>query len=51
MEVEGCACGRDHETMPTDFDPDFPEMGEYELVCRVHKRHIPCRPCMYGEGK
>jgi len=37
-EIVGCACGRDHEEMPYD--------DEYgELVCREHKRHIPCREC------
>ena len=45
-EIEGCACGKDHATMPTDFDP---EIGTYELVCRLHKRHLPCRKCLYGD--
>lgn len=42
-----CACGKDHMTMPTDteFDEDGTELP-YELVCRVHRKHIPCRPCI-----
>lgn len=40
-EVVGCACGRDHDVMPTDVDGT-------ELVCRVHKRHIPCRRCLHA---
>ena len=45
-EIVGCACGRDHEVMPTDIE----YMGDgtpltYELVCRLHKRHLPCRRC------
>jgi len=46
-EITDCACGMDHETMPTDED----ENGVvYELVCRIHKRHIPCRRCLREEG-
>jgi hypothetical protein len=43
-----CACGKDHETMPTDteYDEETGESHTYELVCRIHRRHEPCRPCM-----
>lgn len=37
-ELTDCACGQDHEVMPTDEDGT-------ELVCRIHRRHIPCRRC------
>lgn len=50
-EITGCACGRDHEVMPTDTD--YLEDGTeftYELVCREHKRHEPCRRCLRAEG-
>lgn len=48
-EIIGCACGKDHDTMPKDveFDDNGKEW-EYELVCRKHKRHEPCRRCLYG---
>lgn len=39
-EIVDCACGHDHATVPTDDGA--------ELVCRVHKRHIPCRRCESG---
>ncbi|GAB3863401.1 hypothetical protein GCM10028801_30940 [Nocardioides maradonensis] len=39
--VEDCACGQDHLEMLTD-----PEAGD--LLCVEHKRHRPCRPCMYA---
>lgn len=47
MEIEDCGCGRDHETMPvdTEYDDDG-NAYTYELVCRVHKRHEPCRKCI-----
>lgn len=49
-EIEGCACGQDHEFMPVDYEYDqwLDKWFEIELVCRIHKRHIPCRKCMYG---
>lgn len=46
-----CACGKDHETMPTDVD--YNEDGtefSYELVCRIHRKHEPCRPCMRADS-
>lgn len=69
-EIENCACGKDHEVMPTDVDTScgcftaswLPEsewivqegcdhpMFEYELVCRTHKQHEPCRACMREDG-
>lgn len=57
-EIEDCACGHDHETMPLidvsfcgicdrwDCDHDIRLV---EAVCRKHKRHVPCRPCMREE--
>ena len=68
-DIEGCACGKDHEVMPTDFDFTcscimfswLPEdewvvqegcthpTSEFELVCRIHKRHFPCHHCMREE--
>lgn len=36
--VIGCACGLDHQEVPRDEDGN-------RLVCTVHKRHVPCRPC------
>ena len=49
-DIVDCACGQDHEQMPVDFeyDPYTGDWVEYELVCRIHKRHIPCRRCIYG---
>lgn len=67
-EIEDCACGKDHEVMPMDFDFTcscimeswLPEdewliqdgcehpITWFELVCRTHNRHIPCRLCLYG---
>lgn len=43
-----CACGKDHMTMPTDteYDDETGESYRYNLVCRVHRKHEPCRPCM-----
>jgi hypothetical protein len=43
-----CACGKDHETVPTDteYDDETGESFTYELVCRIHRKHEPCRPCM-----
>ena len=49
-EIVDCACGRDHETMPMLLI-DFTDSGEEileEAVCREHKRHVPCRPCLYS---
>lgn len=49
--IVGCACGKDHMTMPTDTD--YNEDGTeftYELVCRVHRKHEPCRPCMRADS-
>jgi hypothetical protein len=40
-EIVDCACGKDHEVMPVAEDG----YGVYELVCRLHKRHLPCRRC------
>lgn len=50
-EIEDCACGRDHETMPM-IDISFGDEAEHyvEGVCRIHKRHVPCRGCMRDEG-
>ena len=36
--VEHCACGADHLEPPRDA-------AGRELVCREHKRHLPCKPC------
>ena len=36
--VERCACGADHFELPRDPDGRA-------LVCREHKRHVPCKPC------
>lgn len=46
--IVDCACGKDHMTMPTDveYDEETGKEFTYELVCRVHRRHEPCRPCM-----
>lgn len=57
MEILDCACGQDHEKMPMvdasvcfcsiSYDPKCThEVLMVEGVCREHKRHIPCRPCM-----
>lgn len=45
--IGDCACGHDHETMPTDIDEDG---FEYPLVCIEHKRHEPCRRCLHLES-
>lgn len=37
--VENCACGEDHLTVPLDADG-------LPMICREHKRHEPCRPCL-----
>lgn len=42
-----CHCGRSHAFMPTDTMEDG---TEYELICRKHKRHEPCRQCRYDEA-
>lgn len=43
-----CACGKDHMQVPTDteYDDETGKEFTYELVCRVHRKHEPCRPCM-----
>lgn len=44
-DIQDCACGRDHWEMPmaaTGLDYTI----ESDLVCRVHKRHFPCRKCV-----
>lgn len=49
--IKDCACGQDHMTMPTDTDWD--ENGNpitYDLVCVEHKRHLPCRKCLWRES-
>lgn len=33
-----------------DPECDHP-MAEFELVCRIHLRHFPCRPCMKEEDQ
>lgn len=56
--IRDCACGMDHWEMPMiDInlcfcylmetpDPDCDhEIMYVEGVCRIHKRHIPCRRC------
>lgn len=45
-EITDCACGNDHETMPM-IDVSIGDEGPIyvEGVCRIHKRHIPCRKC------
>lgn len=61
-EIEDCACGQDHQTMPMidistcwcvwgdEDDPECtPEVIWVEAVCREHKRHVPCRTCMREE--
>jgi len=42
-EIADCACGQDHDKMPTVYDPEFGVT--FELICREHKRHVPCRRC------
>lgn len=46
-----CACGKDHVTVPTDteYDEETGKEFTYELVCRVHRKHEPCRPCMRAD--
>lgn len=46
-EIVGCACGSDHDSMPrdTEYDDETGESFEYDLVCRRHRKHEPCRPC------
>ena len=63
MEIVGCACGQNHETMPmidistcccvwAGEDPDCDHSSVWvEGVCREHKRHEPCRPCMSRDIK
>lgn len=46
--IRDCACGQDHMTMPRDVM--FYGGPEIDLVCIEHKRHEPCRSCMYGEA-
>lgn len=43
--ILNCGCGRDHETMPMDEEDGV----LYPLVCREHKRHEPCRRCLYAD--
>lgn len=47
-EIIDCSCGEDHDTVPSDvdYDDETGESFEYDLVCRTHRRHEPCRPCM-----
>lgn len=47
-EIIDCSCGKDHMTVPkdTEFDDETGKSFEYELVCRTHRKHEPCRPCM-----
>lgn len=41
-----CSCGQDHETMPmVDIGDGYEAPG----VCRIHKRHEPCRKCLYSD--
>lgn len=49
--IIGCACGKDHVTVPTDteYDEETGKEFTYELVCRVHRKHEPCRPCMRAD--
>lgn len=46
--IIGCACGKDHMQVPTDteYDEETGKEFTYELVCRIHRKHEPCRPCM-----
>lgn len=48
--IQGCACGQDHMVVPTDQEYIDGELVEYELVCRTHKRHEPCRRCLSESG-
>lgn len=48
--IVGCACGNDHETMPTDTEWVDGQWVEYPLVCTIHKRHLPCRKCLWAES-
>lgn len=41
-KIVGCACGRNHATMPLE---DLGEGIVLPAVCRTHKRHLPCRGC------
>lgn len=47
-----CACGKDHMTVPTDteYDDETGKEFTYELVCRTHRKHEPCRPCMRADN-
>lgn len=47
-EIIDCSCGKDHMTVPKDveYDDETDESFEYDLVCRIHRRHEPCRPCL-----
>lgn len=50
-EIVDCACGQDHETMPMiDVSWEDGEPVYVEGVCRIHKRHVPCRKC-FAEGR
>lgn len=46
-EIEDCACGHNHAHMPM-IDVAVNDVGPVlaEGVCRIHKRHIPCRKCL-----
>jgi hypothetical protein len=48
--IRDCACGQDHETMPTETDWDGEKWVEYPLVCVEHKRHAPCRECLWDQS-
>lgn len=44
--IVGCACGKDHMTMPSDTETVNGVEVTVELVCVVHRKHEPCRPCL-----
>lgn len=52
-EVIDCSCGKDHLTVPR-IDVGTDDEGVELLadaVCRIHKRHEPCRPCLRESRK
>ena len=47
-EIKDCSCGSDHQEMP--MDSVYPGLPPVELVCRVHKKHFPCKRCFAADA-
>lgn len=50
--IENCACGKDHEEMPRTLVYVEADGTEHyaDMVCLEHKRHIPCRECLWRDS-